>query len=66
MARYILKVAGTQDYLYQVYGDRMIETTHKPENAKEYSESMLEQDRLKIAKQVRNEFGTYVEVVRVL
>jgi len=64
--RYILKLAGTNEYLYEVHDDTYTETTTDATRAKVYSDSMIEERRLLISKEVRRQFGTIVEVVRVI
>ncbi len=66
MARYVLKLMGKDEYLYSVNSDKFIETTDKPNKAKVYSDSMLEENRIQISNEVKSQFGTRIEVVRIL
>ena len=66
MARYVLKLAGTNNYLYTVNGNTFIRTTDNPAKAKVYSDSMLEEKRMDIVSEVRKEYNTLIAVVRVL
>lgn len=66
MARYILKLAGKNEYLQAVDKTRYLKTTEDPNRAKVYSDNMLNERRFLISREVRAQYGCYVEVIRII
>ena len=67
MARYILRLIGTTDYLKRAYGNTEgFQLTKKSNQAKVFCDSQLEDARVDIANAMRLEYNSKVEVIRVL